>query len=210
MQPITTKDNSITYYNKQYQETYHSRSGAVEEAIKKFVEPAQIKGRKQVKILDICFGLGYNSAATIDAAGPDCKIEIVGLENDSSILGLIPKLNPGFRSYNILKHLNSQNLTVNHNNVCLKLLLGDARKTIQGLNQTFDIVFLDPFSPKKCPELWALEFFKNIAKLCKKGTILTTYSCARSVRNNLEKVGFTVKDGPCVGRRAPSTIAIMN
>ena len=41
----------------------------------------------------------------------------------------------------------------------------------------------------------------------KKG-ILTTYSCARQVRENLKKAGFIVKDGPCVGRRAPATIAL--
>ena len=42
----------------------------------------------------------------------------------------------------------------------------------------------------------------------KKESKLATYSCAGQVRRNLKEVGFKIKDGPCVGRRAPSTIAI--
>jgi len=42
----------------------------------------------------------------------------------------------------------------------------------------------------------------------RKGGILTTYSCASIIRKNLREAGFLVKDGPVVGRKAPSTIAI--
>jgi len=216
MQQIITNDDSITYYNKQYQETYHSKSGAVEESIKKFVEPAMIKEKSKkgsIKILDICFGLGYNSAAVIDEVlkyNKDCSIEIVGLENDISIIEKIQEVNPKFLSYNFIKSLNQNNLSIKVDNVSVKLLIGDARELITTLKEDFDIIFLDPFSPKKCPELWTDLFFKDIKKLTLRGTILTTYSCAKLVRNNLKTVGFTVKDGPCVGRRAPSTIAFID
>ena len=49
---------------------------------------------------------------------------------------------------------------------------------------------------------------ENVSKIVKKGGVLATYSCAKIVRENLIAAGFEVKDGPCVGRRAPSTIAI--
>ena len=65
-------------------------------------------------------------------------------------------------------------------------------------------VFIDL---KKNPELWTEEFFKQLRKLIKPDGILTTYSCAGNVRRNLKAAGFQVKDGPCVGRRSPSTIA---
>jgi tRNA U34 5-methylaminomethyl-2-thiouridine-forming methyltransferase MnmC len=42
----------------------------------------------------------------------------------------------------------------------------------------------------------------------KKGGKLATYSCARVVRENLVAAGFSVSDGPCVGRRAPGTVAV--
>ena len=86
-------------------------------------------------------------------------------------------------------------------------MLGDARDTMKKLNGNFDVVFLDPFSPKKNPELWTKEFFYDIRKLMNKKGVLATYSCAKIVRDNLKKVGFSVKDGPCVGRKSPSTLA---
>ena len=75
------------------------------------------------------------------------------------------------------------------------------------LKEKVDCVFLDPFSPKKTPELWTREFFNGIFKIMKPGAKLATYSCARVVRDNLKAEGFTITDGPKVGRRGPSTIA---
>jgi len=60
------------------------------------------------------------------------------------------------------------------------------------------------------PELWTEELFSEIFKRCANGCVLTTYSCARIVRDNMKKVGFEVLDGPCVGRKSPSTIARKN
>ena len=87
MKQIVTKDNSITFRSDEYDETYHSVTGAVEEAYKKFAEPALefVKGKDEVSILDIGFGLGYNSAAMMDRLLEEnfsCEIEIIGLEKD--------------------------------------------------------------------------------------------------------------------------------
>ncbi len=69
-------------------------------------------------------------------------------------------------------------------------------------------MFLDPFSPKKCLQLWTKEFFDNIHRVMKKKSRLATYSCARIVRDNLKSAGFMIQDGPKLWRRGPSTIAI--
>ncbi|MBW2991600.1 hypothetical protein KY345_00090, partial [Candidatus Woesearchaeota archaeon] len=114
--------------------------------------------------------------------------------------------NTNFKSYNIIKSA-AENLSIKNNNTNIKILLNDAKKSIKNISQKFNIIFLDPFSPKKCPELWTEEFFKDIKSVCSNNTILTTYSCARIVRDNLQKSGFKVKDGPCIGRKAPSTVA---
>ena|SRR3989338_9329226 len=238
---VVSGDESITFFNPMYQETYHSKSGAIEESLKKFVLPSgiiELAKTGSVKILDVCFGIGYNTGVAIDVilnANPDCKIEIVGFEIDTEILTKIQELHPNIKSYGLIKTIKFESITNNNRNnknnnntksyetkqgrVCLKLLLGDVRKTIKTMPITkeisikqyegyFDICFLDPFSPKKCHELWTEEFLKDISFLLKKQGVLTTYSCARVVRDNLLKAGFSVKDGPSVGRRAPSTIAI--
>ena len=202
-----TEDNSITLFNEKYQEYYHSTKGAVEESFEKFVKPckiAELAKTGKIRILDVCFGVGYNSAAAVEVAlesNPDCQIEIIGLENDQKILDEIKQLNPAFKYYDIIKGDKSDP------RIKLKILLGDAREKIKELSEKFDAVFFDPFSPKVCPELWTAKFFSDIKQVMKPGAILTTYSCARIVRDNMKLVGFKVEDGPCVGRRGPATIA---
>jgi len=202
-----TEDSSITLFNEKYQEHYHSTKGAVEESFEKFVKPckiAELTKKGKIVILDVCFGVGYNSAAAIEVAleaNPDCKIEIIGLENDQKILDEMKKLNPPFKYYDVIKGDKSDP------RVKIKILVADARVSIKELNEKVDAVFFDPFSPKVCPELWTKEFFQDVKNVMKPGAILTTYSCARIVRDNMKAVGFTVEDGPVLGRRGPATIA---
>jgi len=164
-----------------------------------------------VNILDVCFGLGYNTAAAIDYIwnlDKSVKINIIGLENDQEILNMILQINNSFKNYNLIKKCINNNWEYENEKFKIKIILDDAQKSIKKLNKRFDAVFLDPFSPKKNPELWTEKFFEDIFRLMKSKALLTTYSCAGKIRKNLKNAGFTVKDGPCVGRRAPSTIAI--
>lgn len=212
MREIVTKDGSITFRSDEYNETYHSISGAVEEAFKKFVEPAMevAKGKDEISILDVGFGLGYNSAAMMDKILEEnlsCEIEIVGIEKDEKILDKIKSLQPMIKTYYVIKDTIENQYYYDCEGIRIKILIGDALKGIKRVKEKFDVILHDPFSPKKNPELWTESFFKALRKLIKKDGILTTYSCARIVRDNLKKAGFKVQDGPKVGRRAPSTIA---
>lgn len=230
MKKLVTKDGSVTIYSEEYGESYHSVSGAVEESLKKFVEPCKIKElaeKGDVRILDIGFGLGYNIAVALDIVlgeNKNCKIEIISLEKDVNIFKEISKLNPNVKSYNIIKELvknfignvrdkdfnNKENkIAYKRNNIKINLLIGNAIDTIKNIiDIKFNAVFLDPFSLPKNPELWTASFFNDIKKLMEKDAILATYSCAKSVRENLKKAGFVVKDGPIVGRRSPGTLAV--
>jgi tRNA U34 5-methylaminomethyl-2-thiouridine-forming methyltransferase MnmC len=216
MKEIITKDGSITFRNEKYDETYHSVSGAEEEAIKKHALPCinHIKSKpeniKTVKILDVCFGLGYNSAAAIDELKkiePNIKINMIALENDKKILNKISKINSNFKFFDIIREA-AKNLYYKDNNVELRIILGDGIKEIKNLEERFDIIFHDPFSKDKMPPFWTEEFFKAEFQLLKNGGCLSTYSCAKSVRENMQKAGFKTIDVPPVGRRAPSTLAI--
>ncbi|MBR9683163.1 hypothetical protein GOV03_01345, partial [Candidatus Woesearchaeota archaeon] len=92
MKHIITADGSETFLNEEVGESYHSQTGAVEESFKKYAVPCKLKELAQkgkIRILDICFGMGYNSAAAIDVAlaeNPNCEIEVIGLENDIVIV----------------------------------------------------------------------------------------------------------------------------
>ena len=207
MKQIPTSDNSITFYNEQVQDHYHSKSGAKEEAFEKHAKALKIK--KDSIIFDICFGLGYNTAAALDLT----QATIYCFENDKEILKQIPKIKADFKSWKIIQEfvnqfLEKEETTYQKNNIKLIMVFGDAKETIKTIEEKADFVFFDPFSPAKVPDMWSEEFFKNIYKKMNKGAKLSTYSYARFVRNNLTEAGFKVIDGPTIGRRSPSTIAI--
>ncbi len=209
MEPVATQDKTFTFYNEKYQEHYHHPFGAATEAIKKFVEPSlpHIKDKQKIVVYDVCFGLGYNAAALLDAiAGTDKTVLVYGFEIDEEVLGQLKQLETPFQSFHkILEAIEKGEYK--DKNVTIKMVIGDVRSTLKGIEKA-DVVFHDPFSVSKCPELWTPEFFALLYKNMNKGGMLTTYSCARKVRDAMRSAGFIVSDGPIVGRRGPATVAV--
>ena len=65
---VLCEDGSNTLFSKEFNEPYHStKDGALHESLEKHVKPAFgiKKGQESLTILDICFGLGYNTFATL-------------------------------------------------------------------------------------------------------------------------------------------------
>ena len=133
MQKITTRDGSVTFRSVEVGECYHTQSGAVEEAFEKFARPCKVDELAKtgkVIIFDVCFGLGYNSAAAIDVIKktyPKCEIIIYGFENDQKILDKILEVNPKFESYDMIKKV-SKSHELDENKGNLKIILGAAKK----------------------------------------------------------------------------------
>ncbi|MDP8203253.1 MAG: MnmC family methyltransferase [Candidatus Tenebribacter mawsonii] len=207
MKLVKTKDGSYTAYNEVANEHYHTISGAIEEAFGKHVNALGIDNG--MKILDFCFGLGYNSIA---ACKNHSNLQIIALENDIKIIEAmrnieIPDiLKTEFEPFKDIAR--SLNVTDGNNNK-IQILLGDALRRIDELpEKSFDRVFFDPFSPKKQSEMWSESIFKKIYTKMKIGAKLSTYSCAKQIRKNMVSAGFKVIDGPIVGRKSPATIAL--
>ncbi len=218
-QPCITDDGSYTFFSEQFGQTFHSKFGAKEESIFKYAIPtllAEKASRGHLQILDICYGLGYNSAAalaTIWRSNPECQVEIIALELDQSVPisaiehhllndweEPIPQL--------LTRLVNAE--VVESERLKAQLILGDARQTIgQVIARKFtaDAIFLDPFSPTACPQLWTIEFIDRVAKCCAADGIIATYSCASAVRTALVAAGLAVGDTSPVGRKSPGTIA---
>ena len=214
LKKIITADNTETFLNEEVGESYHSQTGAVGEALKKYAIPCRIKELAKtgkLKILDVCFGLGYNSAMAISIAleeNPECEIEVVGLEYDITIISKIREVNPPIAFFAQYKKFNPSLLEFKERNVSVKIILGDARETSKTLPENhFDAIFFDPFSPKTAPEMWQIPLFEQMHRVMKSSAIFATYSCARMARENMSKAGLMYDDGPIVGRRGPGTIA---
>jgi tRNA 5-methylaminomethyl-2-thiouridine biosynthesis bifunctional protein len=56
-----------------------------------------------------------------------------------------------------------------------------------------DSVYLDGFSPQRNPDIWDLHTLKAVARCCRRGTRVATWTVARSVRDALAQCGFVVK-----------------
>lgn len=214
MEKIITNDGSVTFRSDDVDECYHTKSGAVEESFEKHARPANVESlaKKQNKIViyDICFGLGYNAAAAIDLikkSNPKCEIVVYCFENDQNIIDKILEINPEFECFHLFKKIVKSHY-IKEDNVEIKIFLGDAKELIKQAKELADVVFFDPFSPKKVPHMWTAEFLKDVYDKMNQGGVLTTYSCARIVRDNMKVAGFKVTDGPIIGRRSPSTIAM--
>jgi len=107
IQPIVTDDGSPSFRNNNYDEAYHSKSGAIEESFKKYALPLKIWEKENPVIYDVCFGIGYNAAAAIDVFLEKGKgeLKIYCYENDPEILKKALEINPEFKNYELIKNV---------------------------------------------------------------------------------------------------------
>jgi tRNA U34 5-methylaminomethyl-2-thiouridine-forming methyltransferase MnmC len=217
--PQPTADGSLTFFSEEFNELFHSHFGARQESFQKFVVPTQLENqavKPVLRLLDICYGLGCNTAAaleTIWAINPNCNVEIIGLELNSTVPKAAISHNIyrswGCKYTSILAELANNNYVEKHN-LKATLLIGDARRTIQQIHKSgfqADAIFLDPFSPPQCPQLWSAEFIKCVSTCLHLDGLLATYSCAASVRAAILAAGLTVASTPPVGRKTSGTVA---
>jgi tRNA U34 5-methylaminomethyl-2-thiouridine-forming methyltransferase MnmC len=218
--PQATEDGSFTFFSTEFQESFHSQSGAKQEAEGKFVLACQLARKasqtNHLALLDVCYGLGYNSASaleTIWSVNPQCCVTLIALELDLNV----PRqaiahhlLDPWTDPIPQLLEKLAINSQVESPLLQATLLSGDARLTMQQIEKSgfkADAIFLDPFSPPKCPQLWSVEFLTLLAQFLAPEGRLATYSCAASVRSALSLAGLKFGASPHIGRRSPGTVA---
>jgi radical SAM protein (TIGR01212 family) len=228
---VSTADGSITFWNDDYKEHYHTPAGARLEAEEKYIVPSQLRERLDegdVALLDVCFGLGYNSLAAMNiAAGGAAASLTPGGEAVAPPALLVTALEMDRR----VVHAAAQNIQtletdrfdwkeclaqLHANASCLvphascNLHWGDARFSITKLlPSTYDLVFLDAFSTQRNSELWTVDFFRKLKAVMKPDAVLLTYCAALPVRAGLMEAGFFVGETAPVGRKRGGTMAAM-
>ena len=195
-----SEDGSYTAYSKEYDEHYHStKDGALYESLVKHVEPAfKLKGyQEEINILDICFGLGFNTLATLWYHKENrltCKINIYSPELDSSLVKSLANFSypKEFKEFEPIIEAIVKEGVYEDENFYIEVFLGDAREYVKRFENKFDIVYQDAFSPSSNPALWTKEYFSDIGRGIKKDGILTTYSIALATRLALYENGFKI------------------
>ncbi|MBQ3033260.1 MAG: hypothetical protein IJD28_02670 [Deferribacterales bacterium] len=204
---IRTSDGSFTFYSMGYQESYKTKSvGAYTESLHKFVNGSNIINmlkQKDIRLLDICFGIGMNLAATIDkmiACQCENKLHAVSVELDYSLPILVSDVMALFPStgYKILREAIVKGKC---GNFSLELHLKNALEFIDQLKGHFDVIYFDPFSKKHNPEMWTEEIFQKMYNLLDKNGRLVTYASSKVIKSAMVEVGFKLTEVPSLGSR---------
>lgn len=342
--PYFTNDGSVGLYSTDFNDIYHSATGALTEAYEKFIYPVDFNNllqKDKIKVLDICYGIGYNSKSFLNFIFENycqkkfskkysltkhyidkihtnnilqtlldnfiykndiCneqiytdnifdKISITAIDNDKILSYISPFIKTGvnnFKNINIdfkynaiekfinnkdkishpkinelINYLifekireNSNDFTQNeelnqvinnptfsqyfdsnikgiyksyryktyknnptrgylanlHNiyyrylskrykkrlkryqlqDINFKLKNDDARKVLLEDHNLYNLIFLDAFTPSKCPCLWSYEFFKLLNEHLEEDGLILTYSTSASIRAAMVEAGFEI------------------
>lgn len=91
--PYMTNDYSVGLYCEDTSDIYHSAHGALSEAYEKFISPLCL--RDNIRVLDICYGIGYNTKVLINEALRTGKenISIDCVDTNSMLMQISPFIN---------------------------------------------------------------------------------------------------------------------
>lgn len=227
---VRTEDGSLSLLDSATGELYHNRAGAFTEAKINYCIPSQgietLARTGQLRILDACYGLGYNTLVLLAEAaklGVSGRVDVEAVELDPQILRFAPEifadprfemLNAAFQQSGILPSaFGTYKCICGGLEIDLTIHEADLRAHLRSVSAApswdFDIVFHDPFSPRKVPELWTADIFAQYHKHLKgrSGKFLT-YSMAPAVLGGLIECGFCVYKTAPVGGKRGGTLAL--
>lgn len=196
-----TADGSTTIHLPEWDEYYHSKHGAIQEAKHVFIKSGlSLFSNRNVTILEIGFGTGLNSFITfLEAPKLNIFIDYVGVEAYPVVFEEIEKLNyvsklnaEEFSS--VFNEMHQQNWEYK-NEISSTFTLTKRKQFFNEINDkdSFDLIYFDAFGARIQPELWTEEIFKKMFCALKNKGVLVTYSAKGSVRRAMQSVGFTVE-----------------
>jgi len=212
---VITADGSTTIHLPDWDEQYHSKHGAIQEAYHVFIkhglhhfchseQSEESHGvNSNIAILEIGFGTGLNAFITLlEAEKLKVNVDYFGVEAYPVLMEEIIQLNYS-------KELNVKNEASLFNNLH-EISWEEKHKITPHFSITkqnrffseikeedrYNIIYFDAFGARVQPELWTESIFQNMYNALKKNGVLVTYSAKGSVRRAMETVGFKVERLP--------------
>ncbi len=194
-----------------FQDIYRSSSGGLEQARHVFLGgcglPRAWAGQPRWRILETGFGLGLNflaawrawqddparprmlhffaveawpvtAADLLRGAGPHPELAPLVHALAAQWTGLVPGVH---------------RLAFDAGRVLLTLAVRDVKDALHEPSFAADSVFLDGFDPQRNPAMWDGPTLKAVARHCRRGATLATWSVAGEVRRELAQCGFRVE-----------------
>lgn len=220
---LTTDDASKTLLFPASGVSYHSAAGAASETQHVYINssglPNHWSAGRDTSVLELGLGTSMAMLMTIDQAlSKKAPIFYLALETD----WLEPEIIRQLELQNLLNHRElvedwlavreqweaNGKPRVTHwsprDSIEVEIHFQDIKAWIdESVVHRFDAIYFDPFSHDTAPELWSSKVFAKMKELLRTNGRLTTYSCARIVRDNIEVAGLHPEKvkGPVGGKR---------
>ena len=203
-----------TPYSPRFGDRYRSELGGLAQSREVFLHgcglPGLWAGQPQWRILETGFGLGLNFLVTWQAwkadparprllhfvsteAYPASAADVLrAAAAHPELLPLAEQLQAHY--WGLLPGVHR--LVFENGQVLLTLCIGDTKAVLREQAFEADAVYLDGFSPAKNPGMWDIHTLKAVARHCRRGTRIASWTVARSVLDGLAQAGFVVKKTP--------------
>lgn len=201
-------------YSPRFGDRYRSELGGLSQAREVFLKgcglPAAWARQPQWCVLETGFGLGLNFLVTwqawkidplrprllhfisTDAFPASAEDVLRSAQSHPELLALARELQR--QLWGLLPGVHR--LVFDGGQVLLTLCIGDAKAMLREQSFEADSVYLDGFSPQRNPDIWDVPTFKAVARCCRRGTRVATWTVARSVREALAQCGFVMEKVP--------------
>ncbi len=195
-----TKDGSATIYSQQFDETYHSISGAIQEANHVFIDAGfKFCTKKEITIFEVGFGTGLNAFLTyIEAEKQAVNINYITIEKYPIKQEFVEKLNYYTFFEKKYKEIFHKIHAVEWGSdvkisqfFSIKKINADLIK--YNFEKRIDLVYFDAFSYNSQPEIWSIDVFEKLYKAMNNNSIIVTYSAKGIIKQNIRTAGFIIK-----------------
>jgi len=215
---IDTSDGSHSLSSKQYNASYHSIHGAIEESMHIFISAGLYykhrQGAKKLKIFEMGFGTGLNAYLTKVAAEKyNLEVEYHSIELHPVDLKLCKELNyhtcvqgASQDDFMELHALPWGSLHQLNEHFSLKKIEGNLHMT--ALTELYDLIYYDAFAPSSQADLWEQPIQSKLYSNLKQNGALLTYCAQGKFKRTLKSLGYQLDqlDGP--GRKHEMTRAV--
>ncbi|MGZ9675594.1 tRNA (5-methylaminomethyl-2-thiouridine)(34)-methyltransferase MnmD [Flavobacterium sp. GNP001] len=198
---IQTLDGSTTIHLTDWDECYHSKHGAIQEAQHVFIKNGlALFPNQEIALLEIGFGTGLNAFITLlESEKRNQTIHYVGVEaypvaaEEVLQMNYVAELNAGdkLELFQKMHQCPWGESTILKNNFTLL----KRQQFFENITDSdcFDLIYFDAFGYRVQPELWSTAIFEKMYKSLKSGGVLVTYAARGVVKRSMIEVGFTVE-----------------
>lgn len=198
---IQTLDGSTTIHIKEWNESYHSKHGAIQEAQHVFIKNGlSLFENKNVSILEIGFGTGLNAFITyIESKKLSQKINYTGVEaypiSSEELLSMnyIDELRANHYS-GVFEQMHESEWEI-AKELDADYVLTKRKQFFQDIDdvEKYDLIYFDAFGYRVQPELWSTDIFRKMFSSLKENGVLVTYAARGVVKRSMIEVGFVVE-----------------